>query len=300
MGDGAFGAYYYGHCCGKPYHRNDEWMAFFGGIADRIVEGIRPARVLDAGCAFGLLVEALRDRGADASGIDLSSYAMAHLHDKVKPHCRRGSIADEFSEEYDLVVCIEVLEHMPPTDAEAAVANFCRHTDDVLFSSTPFDHREPTHVNVHPPEHWAELFARHDFFRDTDFDASFVTTWAVRFRRRRDPVHRVIRGYERHYWDLAAAARDSRAYATALQTEIEHLRSETEPLRTRASELEAMVAQLQERAALDGAAHAAAARDAQIALAQARDRIFHMERSAFWRLRTSWLRIRRLLGMPGD
>jgi DNA repair exonuclease SbcCD ATPase subunit len=273
--------------------------------------------VIDAGCALGLLVEALRDRGVDASGIDLSSYAIEQLHDKVKPHCRRGSIADEFPETYDLVVCIEVLEHMPPADAEAAVANFCRHTDDVLFSSTPFDYREPTHVNVHPPEHWAELFARHDFFRDTDFDASFVTAWAVRFRRRTEPVHRVIRGYERHYADLAAGARDARDYSTTMQNQVEHLQHQAEQLQHKVEQLQHKVEQLQQqaeqsqrqaeqlqaRASVDEAARVAAheaARSAQIELAQARDRIFHMERSFFWKLRTPWLGVKKLLGKTGD
>lgn len=274
VGDCTFGAYYYGHCCGMPYCRNDEWMTFFGGLADRIVEGIVPCRVLDAGCALGLLVEALRDRGVEAFGIDLASYAIEQLHEKVKPYCRRGSIADEFTERYDLVVCIEVLEHMPPADAEAAVANFCRHTDDVLFCSSPSDQREPTHINVHPPEHWAELFARHDFFRDTDFDASFVTAWAARFRRRRDPVHHVVRGYERQYWHLLTAARDSRDYAATLQTQVEHL---------------------EERAALGDAA-LAERHETRLALAQAQDRIAHMEQSFFWKLRMQSLRLRHLLG----
>jgi hypothetical protein len=39
--------------------------------------------------------------------------------------------------------------------------------------------------------------------------------------------------------------------------------------------------------------------DAQIALAQANDRIFHMERSAFWRLRRVWTAVRALVtGTP--
>ena len=285
-------------------------MGFFGGLADRIVEGIAPARVLDAGCALGLLVESLRDRGVEAFGIDLSSYAMEQLHEKVRPYCRRGSIADEFSERYDLVVCIEVLEHMPAADAEAAVANFCRHTDDVLFSSTPFDHREPTHINVHPPEHWGELFARHDFFRDPDYDASFVTTWAVRFRRRTDPVHRMIRAYERRFFDLAGAARESRDYATTLQSQTEALQNQTEALQNQmedlrkqmevlqreADDLRRQMAPLQDRAALGDAARVAE-HEAQIRLAQAHDRIFQMERSLFWKARLRWGRVKKLVGM---
>src|SRR5437867_6458172 len=141
--DGAsYGAYYYGHYCGRAYARDDYWMTFFGAIADRIVERIQPGRVLDAGCALGLLVEALRTRGVDATGIDLSSFAIANVHEPMRRYCRLGSIIDDLPEQYDLIVSIEVLEHLPPPEGEAAIANFCRHTNDVLFSSTPSDHRE--------------------------------------------------------------------------------------------------------------------------------------------------------------
>jgi SAM-dependent methyltransferase len=263
----AFGAYYYANCCGQPYNRTDEWLAFFGRLADTILRDIAPRRVLDAGCALGFLVETLRDRGVDAVGLDVSSYAIANLHDKVRPFCRQGSIADELDGRFDLIVSIEVVEHMAAAEAESAVANFCRHTDDVLFSSSPLDHREPTHVNVQPPEHWAELFARHGFYRDVEFDASFITPWAARFRRRTDPFHKIVRPYERRYWHLLSAAQDARSYALEQQTTVE-----------------ALQAQL---------------RDAQEALAQARDRVEHMERSWFWRARRPWERVASLLGRRG-
>ena len=72
----------------------------------------------------------------------------------------------------------------------------------MLFSSSPDDFAEATHFNVQPPEYWAELFAQHGFYRDVDFDASFVTPYAARFCRRADPVPRLTRDYERKYWQL--------------------------------------------------------------------------------------------------
>ncbi|MGN6663805.1 MAG: hypothetical protein ACTHK6_06335, partial [Solirubrobacterales bacterium] len=51
-----YGAYYYRHDCGIPYERNEHWLGFFNGIADRIVRDLRPASFLDAGCAMGFLV----------------------------------------------------------------------------------------------------------------------------------------------------------------------------------------------------------------------------------------------------
>jgi SAM-dependent methyltransferase len=219
--DSAFDAYYYRHCVGGDgYTRNRSWLAFNAAIADRIVADIRPRRVLDAGCGFGFLVEALRDRGVDASGIDLSGYAISRVDESVRPYCRQGSITDDLPSDYDLIVSIEVLEHLPPADASRAIANFCAHSPDVLFSSTPFDRKELTHVNVQPPEHWAEQFARHGLYRDVDFDASVVTPWAARFHRRDEPVHRLVRDYERRFAALDIERNERRKQALGLQAEL--------------------------------------------------------------------------------
>lgn len=215
-----FDSYYYNHCCGQPYERNELWLTFFGGIADRVVEDIHPATVLDAGCAMGFLVEGLRKREVEAYGIDISEYAIQNVHEDIRPYCRVGSITDAFPIRYDLIVSIEVLEHMSKEEAEVAIQNFCAHTDDILFSSTPFDYKEITHYNVQPPEYWAEQFARHGFLRDVDFDASFITPWAVRFRRSREPLHRVVREYERRFALLLKEATDLRALNLEMRSQI--------------------------------------------------------------------------------
>ena len=87
-----------------------------------------------------------------------------------------------------------MLEHLQPHEAEQAVENFCAHADDVVFSSTPFDYKEASHFNVQPPEYWAELFARHGFYRDLDYDASYMTRWATRFRKAKKPATRIVVG----------------------------------------------------------------------------------------------------------
>jgi hypothetical protein len=194
--------WYFANCCGLVYRRDEHWLSHFGAVADRIVEDISPRTALDAGCAMGFLVEALRDRGVDAEGIDVSDYALEQVREDVKPFCRKASILDPLGRRYDLIVCIEVLEHLPPSEGEEALDNICAHTGDILFSSTPHDFAEATHLNVQPPEYWAERFARRGFFRDVDFDATIATRWAVRFRKDAVPVPRVVGGYERHLWRL--------------------------------------------------------------------------------------------------
>jgi len=280
LGGEAFDAFYYRHCCGQPYVRNDVWLGFFGGIADRIKTDMAPARVLDAGCAKGFLVETLRDRGVEAFGIDVSEHAIAAVHPPVQPFCRVGSITEELGGAFDLIVSIEVAEHMPTREAERAIANFCAHTSDVLFSSSPVDYREPTHVNVHPPEYWAEQFARHGFYRDVDYDATYILPWATRYRKRAEPMHRLVREYERRYWALLHEATDARNYSTDLQKSFSTVEAERDAVRT-------------ERDALR--------RDYDLVAAEAdrnRETVVNMERSAFWKLRLFWLRLKNLLS-PG-
>jgi hypothetical protein len=208
---------------------------------------------MDAGCAMGLLVEALRQRGVEAYGKDISAYSIGRVHPDVKPYCQVGSITEPFDRDYDLIVSIEVLEHMAAVDSEKAVENFCQHTDDVLFSSTPFDYKEATHFNVQPPEVWVELFARHGFYRDVDFDASFIAPWAVRFRRRSEPVHRLIRDYERKFWQLWKENTDLRNLILEMRTDLSSARDRIEQLEAAAQpELLEKERQMQElRATLD-------------------------------------------------
>lgn len=147
--------YYASHCGPVPYSRNDHWLSFFGRVADELVRAFAPRRVFDAGCALGLLVECLWDRGVEAHGRDLSGWAISEVRADVRPFCAQGAIADPIigdgEGEYDLLTCIEVVEHMPEADALRAVKAMAAAAPRILFSSSPTDLDEPTHCTVRPP-----------------------------------------------------------------------------------------------------------------------------------------------------
>jgi GT2 family glycosyltransferase len=166
-----------------PYDReHPQWMEFFGTVADHIVAEIKPRRVLDVGCAKGFLVEALRDRGVETFGIDISAYAIGEVRPDIRPYCRVASAVDPFDDKYDLIVCIEVVEHLKDDEGRRAIANICGSAGDVLFSSTPDDFTEPTHVNVRPRSWWMERFAEHGFQIDLAFDAGCLSAHAMRLK----------------------------------------------------------------------------------------------------------------------
>lgn len=180
--------YYNNYCSDLPYDRNrQEWLDFFGNVADWIAINIKPQKVLDVGCAKGFLVEALRDRGIECYGIDISEYAISQVRDDIKPYCKVSSILDPFPETYyDLITCIEVLEHLPERQAKHAVANLCAHSNDIIISSTSKVFNDKTHLNVRPNEYWIKLFSDFGFYKDPFFDGSFISPDCMRFKKRID------------------------------------------------------------------------------------------------------------------
>ncbi|HSJ22336.1 MAG TPA: class I SAM-dependent methyltransferase, partial [Nocardioidaceae bacterium] len=213
-----------------PYDDDVYWTDFFGRVADGIVSQLAPRRVLDAGCARGFLVAALRERGVEAFGFDLSEVAIAAAADGARPYVRVGSLTDPIEGEYDLVTCIEVIEHLDPADADRAVANLVAASDRVLLSSTPGDLDEPTHVNVQPPERWSQLFASHGFFRDFRHDLSVLSPWAVLFRRDPDrTVADVAFEYEREWSRLRAETIELRRSLLQLHERMDTLEAPPDP-----------------------------------------------------------------------
>jgi hypothetical protein len=180
-----------------PYERDDHWLGFFDRIAERICAELEPRSTLDAGCALGMLVEALRKRDVDAFGVDISEYAIAHADPSIEEFVSVATLTNPLPRRYDLITCFEVLEHLEPEDCARAIDNLCDATDQILFCSTPEEFGEPTHVNVRPGEDWAADFAKRGFVRDLSFEASFVAPWAVLFRRQIATPTELVRAYER-------------------------------------------------------------------------------------------------------
>ena len=105
----------------------------------------------------------------------------------MENYCKVSSLTDPIEGRYDLITCIEVLEHMPENQAKDAVKNLTSASNTVLFSSTPKDFDEPTHCNVKPTIYWLKLFAEYNFSPDLTYDASFLTKHAILFKKTTSP-----------------------------------------------------------------------------------------------------------------
>jgi SAM-dependent methyltransferase len=128
-------------------------------------EYFQPRSMLDVGCGLGTWLGVARELGAqDVYGVDGEWVDDANLD--VEPAVvSRRDLEKGFSldRQFDLVISLEVAEHLHEGAADAFVASLVRHGDVVLFSAAIPGQGGHHHVNEQFAEYWAERFARHGY-----------------------------------------------------------------------------------------------------------------------------------------
>ncbi len=124
----------------KPLHEINPLRANFIDQRSPVAE----KELLDVGCGGGILCEAMAQRGAKVNGIDMGEapLSVAKLHqlesgvDVNYQQTTAEALAEEKPEQFDIVTCLEMLEHVPdPASVIQACADLCKPGGDLYFST---------------------------------------------------------------------------------------------------------------------------------------------------------------------
>ena len=125
----------------RPLHQiNPLRLDWIDGLAS-----LHGKRVLDVGCGGGILADSMARRGADVLGIDLAAkplkVAQLHAIEAATPRIAYREVAvealaDEMPGGFDVVTCMEMLEHVPdPGSIVAACGRLVKPGGWVFFST---------------------------------------------------------------------------------------------------------------------------------------------------------------------
>ncbi len=105
---------------------------------------LKGSKVVDIGCGGGILTEAMAGLGASVTGIDMAEgpLAVARLHQAESGtnveylRTTAEELAAKHAAEFDVVTCLEMLEHVPtPSTVIAACAKLVKPGGDIFFST---------------------------------------------------------------------------------------------------------------------------------------------------------------------
>jgi SAM-dependent methyltransferase len=142
--------------------------------------------VLDVGCGIGSWLKVFEDAGVhDYLGIDGDYVDLNTLRiPREKFKAADVSKPIDLDRKYDLAVCLEVGEHLPPDAAPALVKTLASASDVIVFSAAIPSQGGVKHVNEQWPAYWAELFKAQgytciDCIRPQLWDNPRVGQWFV-------------------------------------------------------------------------------------------------------------------------
>ena len=136
-------------------------------IVPVVMKLLQPKSVVDVGCGIGTFLHVFKREGVqDILGLDGPWVDQKLLAKYIKPEefieCDLGK---DFSldKAYDLVVSLEVAEHLAPSAAEAFVKNLVKAGNVILFSAAIPLQRGQNHLNEQWLSWWETKFSKHNY-----------------------------------------------------------------------------------------------------------------------------------------
>jgi hypothetical protein len=138
-----------------PFHPAEDSSATADIVVPFLMERFEPGTVLDLGCNVGKWVDAFRQHGCLAHGVDGPGFHADIEHDLRDPL--------NLQRQYDMVLCLETAEHLPEQYADTLVESAALHSDCIIWSAATPGQGGHAHVNEQPASYWVRKFQERGF-----------------------------------------------------------------------------------------------------------------------------------------
>lgn len=139
-------------------------------VVPLLMELFQPKSVIDVGCGLGEWLHVFQNAGIEqVLGLNGSWVKLENLFinpnffqeiNLINPKPIQGK--------FDLILCLEVAEHLPKSSAETLVEFLISLGNTIIFSAAIPGQGGQNHINEQWPSYWADLFSKHGFkFYDT-------------------------------------------------------------------------------------------------------------------------------------
>lgn len=155
-----------------------------GEIVPYLINIFHPESVADVGCGLGTFLNVfIKNNVTDVSGIDGKWVDKSKLF-IPEEYFTEKDLEQKFTvnRKFDLVLCLEVAEHLSELFADVLIENLVALGDIIIFSAAIKNQGGQNHINEQPANYWMGKFEQYDFtfydvFRNVFWNNPSVEWW---------------------------------------------------------------------------------------------------------------------------
>lgn len=148
-------------------------------MATSILRDFAPKSVIDIGCGTGALLAQLRNEGCSVVGLEYAAAARELCAKRGLDAIAFDIMYDNFDapRPYDVVISMEVAEHLPEHVADRYVDLLARLGKNIVLTAATPGQGGTDHVNEQPHEYWIKKFEQRNRILDWTLTSNWRAAW---------------------------------------------------------------------------------------------------------------------------